>query len=488
MLQQISEHEILKRLHADNPWWKDRTNIRWKESPKRVCLDPFYKLVRSENVNRAVVLMGQRRVGKTVMIHQAIAKLINEGVKPDHILYVAIDNPIYSGLSLEKILLIFVELNSIKKNERNYLFFDEIQYLRDWERHLKSLVDSYPQHRFIATGSATAALKLKSGESGAGRFTDFILPPLTFYEYILFNERKDLSAWAKDYLNSSKIHPKIEDIIEDINKEFVNYLNFGGYPEAIFSEEIREDPGRFIRNDIIDKVLLRDMPSLYGIKDILELNNLLKNLVFNTGQEIDLSGLSQNSNVTKGTISRYLEYLEAAFLVKRIHRVDKNAKRFKREHKFKVYIVNPSMYSALFGEVGRDDKTVLGKLVETAVFSHFFHIIERPYYARWKSGGEVDMVLMDETEIKPMAAIEIKWSDRPFKNLSEIKGLTDFGTKHKLTDRGTLVCHTLSKSGRRVYNNKTVHFFPVSLVCLALGQVLGQILTSGEFTMPLTGQ
>ena len=92
--------------------------------------------------------------------------------------------------------------------------------------------------------------------------------------------------------------------------------------------------------------------------------------------------------------------------------------RFKREYKFKMYLTNASMYSALFGTVNRENTPVLGKLAETAVFSHFFHLekhIREPYYARWKN-GEVDLVIMDATGIKPVEAIEIKWSNRSVEN------------------------------------------------------------------------
>lgn len=68
----------------------------------------------------------------------------------------------------------------------------EIQYLKDWEVHLKTLVDSYRDSKFIVSGSAAAALNFKSNESGAGRFTDFLLSPLTFYEYIPINKLEHL--------------------------------------------------------------------------------------------------------------------------------------------------------------------------------------------------------------------------------------------------------------------------------------------------------
>ena len=90
------------------------------------------------------------------------------------------------------------------------------------------------------------------------------------------------------------------------------------------------NPGRYIRNDIIDKVLLRDLPSLYGIQDVQELNSLFTTIAYNSGNEFTYDNLSETSGVSKNTIKKYIEYLEAAFLIRVIHRIDINAKKFKR--------------------------------------------------------------------------------------------------------------------------------------------------------------
>jgi len=151
----------------------------------RPYLDLFLPLVESTSVRRAVVLMGPRRVGKTVLIHHAIAKLLIKGIDPRQIAYFSVDHPLYNGLSLEYLLELFKETSKTDYfNIPTYIFFDEIQYLREWEVHLKSLVDSYPHVKAIVSGTAAAALRLMSLESGAGRFTDFLLPPLTFHEYL----------------------------------------------------------------------------------------------------------------------------------------------------------------------------------------------------------------------------------------------------------------------------------------------------------------
>ena len=122
----------------------------------------------------------------------------------------------------------------------------------------------------------------------------------------------------------------------------IDYINYGGYPEVVFSEKIRSNPSQYIKNDIIDKVLLRDLPSLYGITDIQELNKLFVHIAFRSGNEFSYEKLSTEAGIKKDTIKRYLEYLEAAFLIKVVNRIDQNAKRLrcsKSRRKRRTYAV-----------------------------------------------------------------------------------------------------------------------------------------------------
>jgi predicted AAA+ superfamily ATPase len=91
---------------------------------------------------------------------------------------------------------------------------------------LKTAVDAYRNIKFVASGSAAAALRLKSQESGAGRFTDFLLPPLTFYEYLNLLDKTELLAEKESKKDRGCFF--IPKDIDEVNKEFVNYLNFGG--------------------------------------------------------------------------------------------------------------------------------------------------------------------------------------------------------------------------------------------------------------------
>jgi len=423
---QVTESEIQKRLAFDNSWWVERAvPKRFRDWPRRAYLGGLYAMMAESKVRRAVVLLGPRRVGKTVMLHQSIQRLIDNGTDPKAILYVSVDTPVYSGLPLELLLRLFMETHKHHRADRLFVIYDEIQYHKDWQVHLKSLVDSYPEIRFVASGSAAAALRMKSIESGAGRFTDFLLPPLTFAEFRHFAKRGALERFTDTS----------PEAIAALNRDFVDYLNFGGFPEAVMDESIRQSMDRYIASDIIDKVLLRDLPSLYGVSDTTELNRLFTILAYNTGSEVNLEGLSQASGVAKNTLRRYLEYLEAAFLIHRLHRVDENARRFKRATHFKVFLTNPCIRAALFGAVGPDDEA-MGRMSETALVSQMAHIeaVERYFYARWPR-GEVDLVELHPTSQRRHLAMEVKWSDRAAERPEkELSGLIDFCVRNELNE------------------------------------------------------
>jgi predicted AAA+ superfamily ATPase len=463
-MKRISGEEIIRRIRTENPWWGGEHNVSadhqaWKP---RAYFDLFYPLVETRTVRRAVVLMGPRRVGKTVMIHHVIQKLLVSGIVPNNICYFSVDHPIYNDLSLEKLLKYYSQASGVDHTkELIYVFFDEIQYLRKWETHLKLIVDNHPNIKSTASGSAAAALRLKSAESGAGRFTDFLLPPLTFYEYLHLLGKTDLVEYQTDTTNRDR-YARASNI-EEFNKQFLYYLNYGGYPEVIFSPHIQADPGRFIKNDIIDKVLLRDLPGLYGIRDIQELNYLFTTLAFNTANEISLEELSINSGVAKNTIKRYIEYLEAAFLIKIVHRIDHSAKRFRRANFFKVYLTNPSMRAALFSPIGPNDEAV-GALAETAIYSQWFHSTSPLYYARWKN-GEVDIVSLGPKQ-KPNWVVEVKWSDRYVDNPNLLKNLIGFCCTNGLS-RALVTSKTKTASIK--VGSVIVNFIPASAYCYTVG-------------------
>ena len=465
-LNTFSEKLIIDRLKYENPWWiTGNTEDEYNDMKRRLYFSLFSPLVEETDVKRALVLMGPRRVGKTVMMHHAIQSLLNKGINSKKICFVNIENPIYNNISLSELFEFARKATNEIEANGWYLFFDEIQYLKNWEVQLKILVDDYSKSKFIVSGSAAATLKMKSNESGTGRFTDFKLPPLTFNE---FNDLKGYNnliipseiEWGK---NKVKFFSTIN--INELNKLFVDYINFGGYPEVIFSEKIQSNPGRYIRSDIVDKVLLRDLPSLYGIQDVQELNSLFTTLAYHTGNEVSLESLNNSSHVDKYLIKKYLSYLEAAFLIRIVKRIDEAGKKFKRENFFKVFLTNPSLRSALFAPINATDD-MKGNLVETAIYSQWFHRESFiPYYSRWQR-GEVDIVGLDDKRLKPLWAVEIKWSNRYFEKPNELRSLVSFCHKNKLD---SALVTTVDKEGKQIIEGITLYFVPASIYAYVVG-------------------
>ncbi|MBS1601942.1 MAG: ATP-binding protein [Bacteroidetes bacterium] len=465
-LRPVSEELIIKRIRLENPWWDTGKIPKPYDSlRRRLYFDQLYQQITLLSVRRATVLMGPRRVGKTVMLYQVIGRLIADGVPPRNICYLSIDAPIYNNISLEELLALCKRAVNDQNSAQMYVIFDEIQYLKNWEVHLKSMVDFYQEVRFVVSGSAAAALKLKSNESGAGRFTEFMLPPLTFQEYLHLRDLTYLMRMERYRWFDLDFSFDVTDDWDTLNEHFISYINFGGYPEVLFNEAIQQDPGRFIRSDIIDKVLLRDLPSLYGIRDVQELNSLFNVIAYNSGNEFNLESLSQESGVDKLTIRKYLEYLEAAFLIKILYPVGINTRRFQRDSRFKIYLTNPSMRCALFAPIAPTDDH-FGHMVETAIVAQWLHRGNVPlHFAAWP-GGEVDLVMVTATQT-PQFIVEVKWSNQFVKNPGKLKSLIKYANENKKT----LVWVTsIDKVTFQGHNNIRFLFLPAASYCYSIGK------------------
>ena len=475
----IPTEKIIERLRYENPWWTTKEIPKMYSSmSRRLYFDLFYPFVLERSIKRALVLMGPRRVGKTVMLFHCIENLLASDIHPHKLFFIGIDNPIYVNLSLEDILSLCKKSLSLENLDGCYVFFDEVQYLKDWERHLKILVDSYPETKFIVSGSAAAALKWHSTESGAGRFTNFLLPPLTFQEYVHLKKLDHLIFEGNIRYGEQEIKYSLTHDVKALNREFIHYLNFGGYPEVVLSEKIQSDMGRYVKNDIIDKVLLRDLPSLYGIKDVQELNRFFTYLAYNTGNEFSYETMSRESGIQKETLKKYLEYLEAAFLIKVLNKVGVNAKRLKRITSFKVYLTNPSLRTALFSPIGETDQEI-GNMVETAILSQWMHREQLDLtYARWKDGrkeGEVDLVLVDEKSYKPVWGVEIKWSNRYFDKPQELKSLITFCKANQLQ---SAVVTSIDTLGIKKIQDLSLTFLPTAIYAFNIGEITLKVKTS----------
>lgn len=473
----ISKEMFVNRVAFDNPWWRsNRINEEYSAVKPRKLMSEIFSQLTDWSLHRALILLGPRRVGKTWLMQHLVAKILSENiVLAKQIIFLSIDVPVYHGAGLEELIYNAAEVSGADvKNDRLVVLFDEIQYLKDWEQHLKTLADAYPNIRFMASGSAASAIARGSMESGAGRFTDIKLGPLSFAEFLEISEEDGgLSLDSVVTADGEYDFPAVESM-ERINKLFLEYVNFGGYPELVLNRAVKSNPIQFIQRDIVDKVLLRDLPSMYHIEDVRELQSFFSYLSFHSGMIQSWETLSQGSGLRKQQIAAFVRYLEEAFLIIKHDRIDITAASLQRATQFKLYLTNPSLRASMFQPIMRDDDPYLGYAVETAISSQFGIDEHRNAwrYANWKIGktqGEVDFVRIHPGTQRPDAALEIKWSDGPFDHPAELKEAVNFCEKNSLK---RLWVTTRTQKGVKKFGNIELVYIPTALFALAINRRL----------------
>lgn len=455
----ISEEMFKNRIVLDNPWWQTgNIDKEYLSVSPRLFLNTLFHHLKLDGLKRAILLMGPRRVGKTWLLQHSINKLLQEeNVKPQHILFLPIDVPVYHNTDLEELIYAASKISGVNpQTDRLYVFIDEIQYKKDWETALKTLTDSYANIKFIASGSAASVLLKGARESGAGRFTDLTLAPLTFYEYV----------HMLGY-DESTLEP-----IEQANRLFIDYVNFGGYPELVSNAIVRDNPKQFIQRDIVDKVLLRDLPSLYHIDDVRDLQAFFSYVAYHSGMVQSFEGLSQGTGLSKHTVSKLVQYLEDSFLVTKLDRVDINALSLKRATQFKLYLTNPSLRASMFQTVRNSEDKNFGYVIETAIAAQLGIGEERQNwrYANWrisKKQGELDFVKIDAGIQKPVEAFEVKWSDGPFDHPAELKEAVMFAQSNNLNK---ILVTSKTEKGIKYMDNVELSFIPTAIFAYKMGK------------------
>jgi uncharacterized protein len=407
----ITDNDLFHRLAFDNPWWefKDSTRVAFKNPPKRAFFPAFHDRVMSVGSSNVVVLAGPLRAGKTVMMRQMVAQLVESGVKSTSILYCSLTTPSYTAADLSTLFEMFCRRYRHGANAEIYIFFDEVQYCKDWEEQLLQLAKMRPRAKIVGAVSSGAPFIVSGTRVKDGRMEVFVLPPLTFLEFLRFRGTEEKLFGARTDGQQKGAMTLEPNALPALNQEFHRYVNFGGFLEGILSGKDGVPAPAFIRDGVADRVLHKDLASLAGVNDPQELNRLFGLLAFNTAREVSMDELAKATGIAKNTLRKYLDYLEQAFLIRRINRVDRDGQRFQRQVFFKVYLTSPSLYAALFAPVPPSDQ-FFQRLAETALVSQWLgsSAIDNLYYASWR-GGSVDLLTLHPDTGKPDHVYDLDW-------------------------------------------------------------------------------
>ena len=313
------------------------------------------------------VIMGIRRCGKSVLLLQIIDELKEKGIPESQIIYINFENEDYNFIKNDIDLHNYIK-EKIINEEKYYLFFDEIQNIKDWEKAINSFKASKNVSIFI-TGSNSDLLSGELATHLAGRYVSFKLYPLTFSEVCKLknlNEKKD-----------------IEDAFDD-------YITWGGMPQRfVLTDEMQT---RTYLSDVYDSIVLKDIIARFGIKDIDLFNRIVEYIVTTPSQNFSAESLSKyfankdNREVSKVTLYNYLEYMTKAMLINKADRYDIRGKRT-LSGKYKYYLTDLGI--GQLKNIGKRQQ--LGAYLENIVYNE---LISRGYDVKVGNleKGEVDFI------------------------------------------------------------------------------------------------
>ncbi len=444
--------QILKVLKAFNPWWSSGSvHPDFTREYRRFAYHEAMKRLDQTDLRRTVVLTGTRRVGKTTIQYQMIDTLLKRGVAPQRIVFISLDHPMLKLSGLNDILECYHE--NIYAEQSCYYFFDEIQYASDWAQWMKAIYDTQPQTQMVATGSASPALMKGSTESGAGRWSVIQVPTLSFYEYCALTKvaipnlgpEVRPTAFAR---MSQEERTAVMLKLEPLQNHFQRYLRVGGFPElALASNDLLAQ--QIMREDVVDKVLKRDLPALYNIRSATELERIFLYLCNVSSEIVSFAAIAKElDGVSRPTVENYIKYLESANLIYLSYPVELGGRKVLKAQP-KIYIADAAIRNAvLMDEELLINPVELGKMVETAVYKHiaafYYQKATRVGYFR---GGhrdkEIDVVVNYPSTRNIL--IEVKYREQaPIQDDSAIcqmceeasaaivvtKRAEDFGTHH----------------------------------------------------------
>ena len=364
---------------------------------KRTIISSIEQFIDSPDI---IVLHGSRQVGKTSIMLYLINHLKNLNYDT---FYIDLEDLRFTGIldSGAKNLLKYLEENSIIKNEKLYLFIDEIQYLENPSNILKILHDHYSERiKLFVSGSSTFAIKSKFKNSLAGRTINFEIFPLSFREYLLF---KGSTIDISEKISSSVTTNELKDLYTD-------YIIYGGYPRIVLEKEIQKK--EMLLQQIIDTYIRKDIRDIGDIRDINKFNILLEILASQSGNIINVNELASTARISRQTVEHYLFLLENTYIIRLVRPYSRNI-RSELIKSPKVFLYDSGITSLLW--IKTFPNTILGSLFETSVFSELVKTTKKSeiYYWRTKDKKEIDFILRKENTLSP---IEVKLSAIHLKN------------------------------------------------------------------------
>ncbi len=334
------------------------------------------------------ILTGVRRSGKSTIMKMIAHELYKRGVSESRIIFYNFDSLEHEDIKTAKLLYDKVKC-SLTRDCKTYLFFDEIQEVKDWEKAVNSFMTDFDTDIYV-TGSNSHMMSSEISTYLTGRYIQFRVFPLSFQEYLMFRNKwleKDPQALDGFDYSLSDFSALAHSFR---NTELVQYLRFGGFP-AIHLQKYSPDEAYTIVKDIYNSTIFTDIVKRNQIRKIDQLERIVKFAFDNIGRTFSATSISkylksEQRSIDNETVYNYLSKLESAFILHRVSRYDLQGKELlKTQEKF--YVCDPAMRYSVLGYSSDSVAAMLENVV-------YLELLRRGYEVNIGqfAGGEIDFV------------------------------------------------------------------------------------------------
>jgi predicted AAA+ superfamily ATPase len=355
------------------------------ELPRLVTRD--LKIEANLPIKRAISIIGPRRAGKTFFMFQIIGELLRNNIDKSRILYVNLESDLLIGCTIEDLrnmLNIFYEIYPENKKQKIYIFLDEVQNVPDWERFVRSVVDSEKIQVYIS-GSSSKLLSMEIATSLRGRTLPYYIYPFNFKEFLRAKGFK-----AEKYLSSSQ-----KAMLLNLLQKYMR----GSYPEVVLFEMEREK----ILKEIFEVTVYRDIIERFKVKNIRALRLMVKGLVSSTYFSIHKFYnylRSMGIKVSKNTLYNYVEYFSDSLVLYTLRKYSRSYKEVEQTIP-KIYLVDNGLLI-----VNGVEST--SRLMENLFFSELLKkglIPNENLFYFSSNNKEVDFVIKNGEKVKQLIQV-----------------------------------------------------------------------------------
>lgn len=337
------------------------------------------KIVQRLTPNKAVLLFGARRVGKTILLKNILQHYLQQSL-------------VLNGEDIDTLRLL--EQRSIANYTQllrgvNLLVIDEAQNIPDIGLKIKLMLDEIEGIRVIASGSSSFDLQNKAGEPLVGRSTSFWLFPFS---------QQELS--------------QTENLLQT-TQNLESRLIYGSYPELAMMSD-NENRKEYLR-ELVNSYLLKDILIIDGLKNSSKMRDLLTLIAFQMGNEVSYDELGRQLGLSRNTVEKYLDLLTKVFVIYRLggyarnlrKEVAKASKWYFYDNGIRNAIINNFSALALRNDVGQLWESYL--IGERIKMNHYHREDKSFYFWRTYDGQEIDLI---EESAGQISAFEFKWGDK----------------------------------------------------------------------------